>query len=78
MATVKTLSGKEDHAEDASAEKGSENYTKLVAHHKDNYSMLIGESILDGLVGSVKVIDDMKKDEQGEIDSNESVEKNAD
>lgn len=82
LSTVKTLSDKEEHGEGASSEKGSENYTKLVAHHMDNYSMLIGESILDGLVGSVKVIDDMKKDEQGEndkeIDGNESVEKNVD
>ncbi|MFA5518930.1 MAG: hypothetical protein WDA74_06720 [Spirochaetota bacterium] len=82
MATVKTLSGKEDHAEDASAEKGSENYAKLVAHHMDNYSILIGESVLDGLVGSVKVVDDMKENEQGEkdeeVDGSESVEKSSD
>lgn len=90
MASVKTLSGKGDHDEaDSSATSGD--YSKLVIHHKDNYSMFTGDSILDGLVGSVKVIDAVKKDDQNninekldkvendkEIDGTEPVEKSAD
>ena len=87
MATITTLSGSSDHAGDGGAAQGDRDYSKYVAHHKDNYSMLNGDSILDGMVGSVKVIDDMKKDEEGssgkaerenidrEIDGNEPVEK---
>lgn len=74
QATINTLSGKTgDHSEDqASGDK--ERYAKLMIHHMDNYSLLTGDSILDGMVGSVKVIDDMKK-ESDDIDGNETVEK---
>ncbi len=87
MATVQTLSGETGHADGETAAKSDKDYSKYVAHHMDNYSMLTGESILDSMVGTVKVIDDMKKDEEGssgkaerenidrEIDGNEPVEK---
>lgn len=77
QATVNTLSGKSgDHTEgETTGEK--ERYAKLMIHHMDNYSLFTGESILDGLVGSVKVIDDMKKNSD-DIDGNETVEKQGD
>ncbi len=77
QATVDTLSGKTGDQTEEQVAADKERYAKLMTHHMDNYSLLTGDSILDGLVGSVRVIDDVKK-ESDDIDGNETVEKQGD
>ena len=37
----------------------------MITHHKDNYHIIKQEkSILDGLIGNVRVADDVKKDDE--------------
>ena len=63
-ATLKTLSEQGDHSGEGAAVSSKQDYSKLLQHHNDNYKLLNGKSILDSLVGDVKVIDDVKKEEE--------------
>ncbi len=63
-ATLKTLADKGAHAGEGEPVASKQDYTKLIQHHNDNYVILNSKSLLDSMVGDVKVIDDVKKQDK--------------
>lgn len=61
-ATLKTLSEQGTHSGEGEIATQKQDYTKLLLHHNDNYVIMNGKSVLEGMVGNVKVIDNVKKD----------------
>ena len=65
MATFNTLGTGETHtAEGETSSAATKDYKKFIQHHNDNYNILNGKSILDSVVGDVKVVDAVKKEEK--------------
>lgn len=64
-ATLKTLSEQGTHTGEGEPVSSKQDYAKLIQHHNDNYGILNGKSVLGSMVGDVKVIDDMKKQDAG-------------
>ncbi len=72
-ATLKTLPFKQDEHREEGV-KGEGNYNRYIKHHKDNYSLIAGESLLDSLSGSVRVLDSVKKkDEKAYIEGEDGI-----
>lgn len=64
MATLVYLDSSDTHKEEGTAEKKI-NYAAMIVHHKDNYHILKQEkSILEEMVGNVRVVDEVKKDNE--------------
>lgn len=60
-ATLKTLSEQGAHAGEGETTGAKQDYAKLIQHHNDNYVILNNKSVLDSMIGDVRVIDDVKK-----------------
>ncbi len=65
-ATLKTLADKGTHAGEGEPVASKQDYTKLIQHHNDNYVILNSKSLLESMVGDVKVIDDVKKQDKAD------------
>lgn len=65
-ATLRTLADKGAHAGEGEPVASKQDYAKLIQHHNDNYVILNNKSILGSMVGDVKVIDDVKKQDKAE------------
>jgi len=65
LATFNTLGSGETHtAEGDTASAAKKDYKKFIQHHNDNYNILNGKSVLDSVLGDVKVIDAVKKEDK--------------
>lgn len=77
LATLTTLGTGESHAAEGEAKKPEKkDYKKYIRDHKDNYNILNDKSILESLVGDVKVIDAVKKEDK-KIKDEEKIEGNS-
>ena len=65
-ATLKTLAGKGAHAGEGEPVASKQDYAKLIEHHNDNYVILNSKSVLGSMVGDVRVVDDVKKEDKPE------------
>jgi len=65
-ATLRTLADKGAHTGEGEPVASKQDYAKLIQHHNDNYVILNNKSILGSMVGDVKVIDDVKKQDKAE------------
>jgi len=64
MATFNTLGSGETHtAEGENSTAAKKDYKKFIQHHNDNYNIFNIKSVLDSVVGDVKVIDEVKKED---------------
>ena len=69
MATFNALELNETHtAEGETTTAAKKDYKKFILHHNDNYNIMNGKSVLDSVVGDVKVIDAVKKEDKKVID----------
>lgn len=69
MATFNALDSGEAHtAEGETTTAAKKDYKKFIQHHNDNYNIMNGKSVLESVVGDVKVIDSVKKDDKKVID----------
>jgi len=68
-ATLRTLADKGEHAGEGEPVAARQDYAKLIQHHNDNYIILNSKSLLGSMVGDVKVIDDVKKQDKGKAES---------
>lgn len=65
MATLVYLDSADTHTGEGAAADKKKDYAGMMVHHKDNYHVLRQEkSILEELVGQVRVADDVKKDDE--------------
>jgi len=65
MATLVHLDSAGTHSGEGASSDKKKDYAAMMIHHKDNYHILRQEkSILEELVGQVRVADDVKKDEE--------------
>ena len=65
MATLVYLESSDTHSGEQAASDKKKDYAGMIIHHKDNYHILRQEkSILEELVGQVRVADDVKKDNE--------------
>jgi len=63
-ATLRTLADKGAHAGEGEPVASKLDYAKLIEHHNDNYVILNSKSMLGSMVGDVKVVDDVKKEDK--------------
>jgi len=76
QATLNTIGSAETHTPEGETSASSKkDYKKFVQHHNDNYNIMNGKSVLDSVIGDVKVVDAVKKDEkkiedEGKIEGN--------
>lgn len=69
MATFIALDSGETHtAEGETTTAAKKDYKKFIQHHNDNYNIMNGKSVLESVLGDVKVIDSVKKDDKKVID----------
>jgi len=69
LATFNALGSGETHAtEGETTATAQKDYKKFIQHHNDNYNILNGKSVLDSVVGDVKVIDAVKKGDKKVVD----------
>jgi len=69
LATFNALDSAETHpAEGETTTAAKKDYKKFIQHHNDNYIIMNGKSVLDSVVGDVKVIDAVKKEEKKIVD----------
>jgi hypothetical protein len=65
MATLVHLDSADTHSEAGASSDKKKDYAAMMIHHRDNYLILRQEkSILEELSGQVRVVDDVKKDEE--------------
>ena len=65
MATLITLGSGESHTAEGDAKKADKNdYKKYIRDHNDNYNILNDKSILESVIGDVKVVDSVKKEDR--------------
>jgi hypothetical protein len=63
------LGSEESHTAEGEAPAGEKkDYKKYLQHHNDNYKIFNTKSILESVVGDVKVIDAVKKDDKKVVD----------
>ncbi len=67
MATFNTLGSGDSHTQEGETSAAAKkDYKKFIQHHNDNYNILNGKSVLESVVGAVKVTDSVKKDDKKE------------
>lgn len=64
LATFNTLDSEGSHTTEGENTTAKKDYKKFIQHHNDNYNIFNVKSVLDSVVGNVKVIDAVKKDEK--------------
>ncbi len=65
MATLVTLGSGESHTAEGETKKSDKkDYKKYIRDHKDNYNILNDKSILETVIGDVKVVDSIKKEDK--------------
>jgi len=76
LATFNTLGSVETHTQEGEAAAAKKDYKKYILHHNDNYHIHVGKTVLDSVVGDVKVIDAVKKEDKKVLDQ-EKIEGNS-